>query len=82
MLELTELWNLSASYGLPVHDTQRVTFLISKLRTSPHKHLVAVWGGSNVKKFLSETSSEDIFNRVYENWEFLQEEKKPSSDQV
>ena len=82
MLGLTELWNLSASYGLPVHDTQRVTFLISKLRTSPHKHLVAVWGGSNVKQFLSETSSEDIFNRVYENWEYLQEENKPTDDRV
>ena len=82
MLELTELWNLSASYGLPVADTQRVTFLISKLRTSPHKHLVAVWGGSNIRQFLAETSSEDIFNRVYENWEFTQEEKKPNSDQV
>ena len=72
MLVITELWDKMGDYGLPVPETQRITFLISKMRKhSIFKQLPALWGGANLAQFLSTTSSQDIFDRVYEHWEYV-----------
>jgi len=65
-LLLSEWYNLLETYGIPTPDVNRVTFLLGKLRSSvTYRILPVIWGGSDYETFKNNTSSLDIFERVY-----------------
>ena len=70
-LTLNEHWDRLTSYGLDISESNRVTFLLSKLRlSSVYKQLPNIWGGADFQSFIRDTTSLDIFDRVYEHWEY------------
>ena len=70
MLDLNEMWSLLRDYGVDMPENTQVTFLVAKMRSSKaYRTLPTLWGGIDLEKFLKDTTTQDIFDKVYSYWD-------------